>query len=73
MPNISTITLPDNTSYDVKDSVARIEVSNVSGSYQNLGGRVSYLSDTFIGINNILEELCTGGDKNVKFNITKFS
>lgn len=32
MPNISTITLPDNTSYNVKDTAAR-------GSYQNLGGR----------------------------------
>lgn len=73
MPNISIITLPDNTSYNVKDSTARTEASNARGSYQNLGGRVLYLSDTFIGINNILEELCTGDDKNVKFNSTKFN
>lgn len=73
MPNISTITLLDSTSYNVKDSVARIEVFNARGSYQSLGGRVSYLSDTFIGINNILEELCIGGDKNVKFNSSKLN
>ena len=59
MANISKIKTPDNTEYNLKDSVLTLEIITARGVYNTLNTRVSNY-DIFETINTTLESLLNG-------------